>query len=235
MELVSWMENLRLWISQTVLVRLVKEIDETNAQLKKLGMTEVLIGQAGLERVRKASNLPNLLDTLPSLRKLVPFLELTTHQEYLVNRVRELSRGGAMSAFRWDGGGVGWRGDRGLPTDSEVVMHCVACYLDSRLPPVKGVIDGKVFSTLYFHRLPEKPDQPVKLRVPCAVVQTASKPPHYVLQIGETDRLELNGGRNNLFHTLLLFLHHVKTKQGGVLGRVNFGRAGINLLWVIEP
>ncbi len=41
MELMSWMENLRLWISQTVLVRLVAEVDETNKQLGKLGLKEV--------------------------------------------------------------------------------------------------------------------------------------------------------------------------------------------------
>jgi hypothetical protein len=41
-------------------------------------------------------------------------------------------------------------------------------------------------------------------------------------------------GRNNLFHTLLLFLHHIRTKEGGVLGRINFGVSGINVLWVID-
>ena len=39
----TWMENLRLWISQTVLVRLVAEIDETNEHLVKLGLKEVQI------------------------------------------------------------------------------------------------------------------------------------------------------------------------------------------------
>ena len=41
-------------------------------------------------------------------------------------------------------------------------------------------------------------------------------------------------GRNNLFHTLILFLHHIKTKESGVLGRINFGVSGINILWVID-
>lgn len=70
-------------------------------------------------------------------------------------------------------------------------------------------------------------------QVPCAIVQTSSKPPHYILQIGENKR-DLSPGRNNLFHTLLLFLFHIKTKENGMLGRVNFGRSGINILWVIE-
>lgn len=38
LELVNWLENLRMWISQTILVRLVNKIDDCNKQLKKLGM-----------------------------------------------------------------------------------------------------------------------------------------------------------------------------------------------------
>ena len=47
-------------------------------------------------------------------------------------------------------------------------------------------------------------------------------------QIGDGEsgrRLELPPGRNNLFHTLLLFLHHVKTKEAGMLDTVNLGRS----------
>ena len=48
-----------------------------------------------------------------------------------------------------------------------------------------------------------------------------------IFQIGDGEsgrKLELSPGRNNLFHTLLLFLHHVKTKEGGMLDTVNLGR-----------
>ena len=38
LELVNWLENLRMWISQTILARLVKEIEDCNKQLKKLGV-----------------------------------------------------------------------------------------------------------------------------------------------------------------------------------------------------
>lgn len=41
-------------------------------------------------------------------------------------------------------------------------------------------------------------------------------------------------GRNNLFHTLLLFLYIAKTRDHGMLGRVNLGTSGINVLWVID-
>jgi hypothetical protein len=120
-----------------------------------------------------------------------------------------------------------------LPTDAELVMHCVACYLDSRLPPVKGIVDGRVFSTLYLYRQPDLPKSSGEVRVPCTILQVAAKPPHYVLQVNE-DKMELNAGRNNMMHSLLFFLYLVKTREHGILGRVNLGRSGINVLWVIE-
>ena len=58
---------------------------------------------------------------------------------------------------------------------------------------------------------------------------------NFDFQIGEGERrLELPPGRNNLFHTLLMFLHHIKTKEGGMLDKVNLGRWGINILWIID-
>jgi len=102
LRLVSWTENLRIWISQTVLVRLVAEIDRTNEQLERLGLRDVAsIGQAGLDQVRRAAQ----LHSAPSaLRKILPFMELTANQEYLARRVRELASGGAMGDYRWNAG-----------------------------------------------------------------------------------------------------------------------------------
>jgi len=51
----------------------------------------------------------------------------------------------------------------------------------------------------------------------------------------KVDKIIVGSGRNNLFHTLLLFLHHVKQSEKGMLdGRIHFGRSGVNMLWVIE-
>ena len=66
------------------------------------------------------------------------------------------------------------------------------------------------------------------------ILQTNQKPPHFILQVDGKDKLEISPGRHNLFHTLLFFLHHIKTKEYGMLGRINLGPSGINILWVIE-
>ena len=56
---------------------------------------------------------------------------MTSDQVYLVERLKQLATTGAMSRYRWASGGEGWT-DR-LPSDSELVMHCLATYLDTRL------------------------------------------------------------------------------------------------------
>ena len=146
-----------------------------------------------------------------------------------------------MSGFKWNSGGT-FRGQAWsdkLPTDAELVMHCLATYFDSRLPPSKGIVDGRTFSSLYYFRLPDDKASLAKSKSPVSIVQTQSRPhPHYILQLGgggdSGRKLELAPGRNNLFHTLLLFLHHIKTKECGMLGKVNLGPSGINILRVID-
>lgn len=54
----------------------------------------------------------------------------------------------------------------------------------------------------------------------------ASNPPRYELIYN------LPKGRNNMFHTLLMFLYIIKTKESGMLGRVNLGLSGVNILWI---
>ena len=53
------------------------------------------------------------------------------------------------SSTRWNGGGSfrgrAWSERSGLPSDAEIVAHCVATYFDSRLPPAHGVVDGRTF------------------------------------------------------------------------------------------
>ena len=88
------------------------------------------------------------------------------------------------------------------------------------------------------------------------IVQASQKPPHFILQINSknatsskpmnihptstnaslknVETMDISPGRNNLFHALLLFLHLIKTREEGMLGRMNFGASGINVLWVLD-
>lgn len=273
LDLVFWMQNIRIWISQTILSRVVKEIDYVNKKLISCGLSDCLIGTVGVERLRKCAALPQLRDHLTELNNLLTFLSVSLHQDYLVERLKELAEGGALSEYKWNGGGKKWS-DK-LPTDAEIVMGCFAAYMDTCLPvnfrnslggtSAGQIVEDKPFSGVYFIVLPENSNLkknsissptgssgngsgsaeatkqrhassilPREQMRSIVILQSGERPAHFFLQVEGKDRLEISAGRNNLFHTLLFFLHHIKTKESGMLGRINLGASGVNVLWVID-
>ena len=233
-ELVSWNENLRVWLTQTILRPLVSEIDRVNSALPRLGISDVSVGSVPVDRLRKVSALPQVSSSLSSLGGLLPYLEVSTDQTYLLDRLRALSATGAMSGFRWSAGGPGWT-DR-LPSDSEIVMHCVTTYMDTRLLLVSSVHSGDnltSFSGRHFVKFGDKLRQMRDDKNTLAIIQDTKSPVHYVVQVGDK-QLDVGVGRNNMIHSLLLFLHTVKVERSGLLGRVNFGLSGLNILWVLD-
>uniref|UniRef100_A0A671VHA4 Transmembrane protein 209 n=1 Tax=Sparus aurata TaxID=8175 RepID=A0A671VHA4_SPAAU len=185
----SWTAKLRNWISDTILVPLVKEIDSVNSQLRRMGCPELQIG--------------------------------------------ELAHSGCMSSFRWNSGGdlKNRKWDTDLPSDCAILMHVFCTYLDSRLPPHPKYPDGKTFTAQHFSHTPDKPDV-TKENLFC-IHQSSTTPPHYQL-IYQGHIYSLPKGRNNLFHTILMFLYVIKTKESGMLGRVNLGLSGVNILWIFK-
>lgn len=110
------------WISRTVVERVSLEIDNICAALIRHGLSDSQPGHVGLDRLRKLAQAPFLVSAIPTLPTLVPFLELSNNQEYLVKRIKMLAKGGCMSEFKWNGGGShnGKEWDSSLPTDSAV-------------------------------------------------------------------------------------------------------------------
>uniref|UniRef100_A0A8B9LSN7 Transmembrane protein 209 n=1 Tax=Astyanax mexicanus TaxID=7994 RepID=A0A8B9LSN7_ASTMX len=146
-------------------------------------------------------------------------------------QIGELAHSGCMSSFRWNGGGnlKNRKWDTDLPTDSAILMHILCTYLDSRLPPHPKYPDGKTFTSQHFIQTPHKPD--LSNENLFCIHQSSTNPPHYQL-IYQGHIYSLPKGRNNLFHTVLMFLFIIKTKESGMLGRVNLGLSGVNVLWI---
>uniref|UniRef100_A0A8C1A8M3 Transmembrane protein 209 n=1 Tax=Cyprinus carpio carpio TaxID=630221 RepID=A0A8C1A8M3_CYPCA len=146
-------------------------------------------------------------------------------------QIGELAHSGCMSSFRWNGGGdlKNRKWDTDLPTDSAILMHVLCTYLDSRLPPHPKYPDGKTFTSQHFIQTPDKPD--VSNENLFCIHQSSTNPPHYQL-VYQGHIYSLPKGRNNLFHTILMFLYIIKTKESGMLGRVNLGLSGVNVLWI---
>lgn len=113
------------WISQTILERLVHEFETVDEALQKHGFSDIKVGAVGLDRLRKIIQIAPGGLFFPSLSTLIPFLELTPNQAYLVKRIRGLSKGGCMSDFKWNSGSSfndkPW--DNSMPTDSAVRLQ----------------------------------------------------------------------------------------------------------------
>ena len=109
------------WISKTVVERVATEIDNVCAALIRHGLSDSQPGHIGLDKLRKLAQ-SFLASAIPTLPTLVPFLELCSNQDYLVNRIKILAKGGSMSEFKWNSGGSynGKDWDCSLPTDTAV-------------------------------------------------------------------------------------------------------------------
>lgn len=225
-----WTEKLRKWLSATIVSRLSKEINTVNKQLQKIGCEDMQIGEVSVATLKQLALTKGSM--VPSLNELVPYLDFFANQEYLVHRIQDLSTG-SMSQFTWNkGGAYGKPWGEHLMTDASLVMHLLCTYLDSRLPTQpRYITDGKVFTAQHFVKTPDKPDMHRKDNL--LIYQTSIHPPHFQVIIG-TETYNLPKGRNNMFQAILLFFYHVRTKEGGMLGRINLGMSGLNILWIFD-
>ncbi|NXD70589.1 TM209 protein, partial [Eolophus roseicapillus] len=213
----SWTAKFRNWINETILVPLVQEIDSVSTQLRRMGCPELQIGEASISSLKQAALVKAPL--IPTLNAIVQYLDLTPNQEYLVERIKgtwchhtdckpllllQSSGDPKLRKLKWD-----------LVLFAQIIMHVFCTYLDSRLPPHPKYPDGKTFTSQHFVQTPDKPDTSNE-NVFC-IYQSSINPPHYEL-IYQSQTYNLPKGRNNMFHTLLMFLYIIKTKESGMLG-----------------
>ncbi|XP_058950289.2 transmembrane protein 209-like isoform X2 [Pocillopora verrucosa] len=229
-DLDHWIENCRKWLCQTILCRLVEQIEAVNETLCRIGCSELQVGTISLSAARQVA--VTKADQAPTLRAIIPYLEASNNQEYLVKRLSELAQGGCMGLYRWNCGGQ-YRGkswEQDLLADSQLLLHMFCTYMDSRLPADPTFPDGRTFTGLHFLKTPDKPNA---RKSDLCIYQSRLHPPHFKVII-EDEVYDMPKGQNNLFHTIVFFLHHVKTKQYGMLGRVNLGMSGVNILCILN-
>ncbi|XP_068760349.1 transmembrane protein 209-like [Montipora capricornis] len=229
-DLDNWTENCRKWLCQTILVRLVNQIEAVNDVMSRIGCSELQLGTISLSAARQVA--VTKADQVPSLQSIIPYLEASNNQEYLVQRLSELAQGGCMGLYRWNSGGH-YRGkvwEQDLSADSQLLLHLFCTYMDSRLPADPTFPDGRTFTGLHFLKTPDKPSA---RKSDLCIYQSRLHPPHFKV-IVEDEVFDMPKGQNNLFHTIIFFLHHVKTKRYGMLGRVNLGMSGVNILCILN-
>lgn len=121
-KLTRYVTNLRMWISATILQRLVKEFDKIDSEFAARGFSDIKIGSVGIERLKKTVENHMVSSYVPTLSKVIPFLDMTSNQEYLVRRIRELAKGSGINDYRWNSSNAydsNW--DEHVTTDAAVI------------------------------------------------------------------------------------------------------------------
>ncbi|XP_058055014.1 transmembrane protein 209 [Anopheles bellator] len=240
-QLSNYVGNLRMWISLTILQRIEEEVNLADQAFKSRGFADIQIGAIGLERLKKTAENQQLVSLyIPRLPLLIPFLEMSTNQEYLVQRIKDLSKGSCIADYRWNSGasykGLSW--DEHLPTDSAIIFHLFCTYLDSQLRPLPQP-GGRPFYNRYVVVGDKKSSKETlaevsgKNKAKCAILCTNPMKPK--LNFVSDDKIHSCAyDRNNLFYVIIQFLIYMKTHHESSLEGINLGRSGINILCCIE-
>lgn len=236
-KLSHFVTNLKRWISGTILERLVNEINNIDQAFKLKGFADLQIGQIGLERLKKTAENQLVVTHIPMLPVIIPFLELTSNQEYLVNRIKDMAKGTCISDYHWNSGSsynhTSW--DEHLPTDSAIIFHLFSTYMDGQLLPLPQPGGRPFFRYVVVgdKKAQKETLSEVKNKAKCAILCTNLLKPTFNL-ISDDKIHSSVPDRNNLFHVITQFLIYMKTHQDGFLDGVNLGRSGVNILCVVE-
>ncbi|XP_055378828.1 transmembrane protein 209 isoform X2 [Condylostylus longicornis] len=238
-KLSKYVTNLRMWTSGTILQRLVDEIKKTDSALKAHGLADMKIGAVGLERLKKTAENQQFVNLhVPMLPLIVPFLDMTTNQEYLVQRIIDLGKGSCIQNYHWNSGSSyhGTKWDEHLPTDSAILFHLFCTYLDTQLMPLPQP-GGRPFYNRYVVLGDKKSTAEqlaeVKNKSGCAILCTNQLRPKFNF-ISDNTVHNCAHDRNNLFYVIIQFLIYMKNHHECLLEGVNLGKSGINIMCIIE-
>lgn len=230
--------KLKRWISATVVDRVAKEIATIDAAFKAKGLGDIQIGHVSLERLKKTAAENHLVTSaIPTLPLLIPFLELTPNQEFLVNRIKDLAKGSCLSEFRHNSGvNVSTPWEEHLPTDAAIIFHLFCTYVDMQLLPLPQP-GGRPFYDRYVlvgdKRTHSEWMGEIKNKTKCAFLASNSLRPVFNF-ISAKKVNESVPDRNNLFHVITQFLVFIKTEHGGYLENVNLDKSGLNILCILD-
>ncbi|CAD7003566.1 unnamed protein product [Ceratitis capitata] len=239
-KLSQYVANLRRWMSATILERLSKEIKNIDESFKNRGFADMRMGGISLERLKKTvENQQFVNQYMPMLPLILPFLEMSSNQEYLVQRIKDLAEGSCIADYRWNSGAAyhGLKWDEHLPTDAAILFHIFCVYMDSQLMPLPQG-GGRPFFSRYVIMGKEKRSAKetmalVQNKAHCAILCTNPQKPRFNF-ISDKEIHTCAYDRNNLFYVVIQFLIYMKTHHEGALEGVNLGKSGVNILCVID-
>lgn len=245
----QWTENFRDWMSARVLKPMVKWFSEVEARMGKEALYQPQLSQvqSGVQKMQtqqanmfsikpttgfnaglgtgmtstatQAQQQQQQADIQERMKLERIFGDFGSSREYVVERIRALSRGAVLQAYNWCGGGKWkdkeWTAD--LPTDAHIACHLFSTHLDNLVIATDAAHLMDAFRSKYLVAKDEKAKKPA-----FAIVQKSVNPPHYNLIVNHVE-WNVARGRNNLFEALCLFLFVVRRDYQGVLDQRHLG------------
>jgi len=245
-----WAERMRVWISSKILAPLV----ESFKQLDTVGMsmsTPIHVPGASAHATfapqtdfwqSQQRSMHEIFDNfgenpvVQQRRKLERYMAVLgcTSRAYLLERINQLAKGGALSSYRWEKTRrKGTTDDSGeLPTDAQILVHLFCTFMDLTLVP-----DGTPapFSSRHYVVFPDKISNVTDFEV--VIHQAHIHPPHFEIVCHQENGNVLvwpcHHGRNNLFVAISLFVYYVKTEMNGYIGQLSIAGSALDLERII--
>ncbi|XP_022665625.1 uncharacterized protein LOC111252276 [Varroa destructor] len=222
--------NLRFWFHIRVFSPLVEEITKVNTNMLNCGLgTPNLIGVASEDQLKYLYQ--TRPDLVPGLDKIIPFLQFTTNQEYLVNRYRDFCIGGALSKVNWSRGSGAW--NENLPTDAELLMLAFCTYMDVRVPIDADYLEGRRFTQQHVYDATKEAETRRTGDDEVRMHKLSKRPPHYSLQI-KHEMVDVGPGSANVFKVIFTFLFYQYHFNNGRICNMPMDASGFDVAQIIR-
>ena len=228
-------ERCHQWLVHSILAPVINKIEKVNGDLAAEGH-RYQIGETSLPQLEKIEPRdPALASLLPRVFKFLAVAPTLHEQRYLVQRLRSMARD---QVYSWNAGGdtlekgggrTPW--NKALPTDAQILFHCLVTYFDSLYPPNTWDERGALsFEALHVVRHPE---------VPVDLKKRKRHSPIYFFRGADTredcwnvmhpvDKFDATGsntyevweicaGRDNLFEAFVTMLWFCRERNRGLL------------------
>ena len=75
-----------MWISSSIISPLLIRVDQVNVKLKERTRMDNVVGETAPDQLRQLGQ--QYRQQIPELMQVIPFLEITIQQDYLLKRLR---------------------------------------------------------------------------------------------------------------------------------------------------
>jgi len=227
--------NARKWIAKTIFEPINNEINELNAHFKQTGNFEYLIGEASYVSLSKFVSNGKPVKLCKNLQNMLLFLEVSSDQSYLINRISELANDKSLIKFNHTGGSLSrnhkWH--LGLPTDGKILIHLLLTYIDIHSPPQFKKTEHP-FSAEHFFKNITAQNLKTRTDEQKVLICEDGQDKNFYSLIFDKKYLKVPETNDNIFFVFVYLLVYIKYKHDGYLGNLDFDSGGLNMMTIID-